>query len=567
MKDRSEPGRGLNSACVSEAYAAYRAGDLTASRKLLRGNGTPEGLHLLGLVEKRAGNLEIAAGLLDRAAHALSNNSPEVAHSQALLARDRGNSGEAEAFCRHALQLRPGFTPALQTLGRLLIDGERWSEAAEVYRAMLKRDPSNLIGRYGLATVHLGQGRCEEAENGFDALILAGNDRAAIRFMRARARLELGKTDEALEDLWISFRREPSSHSLRTLAGALWMNGDDSQFREVLSQAEEQGDLALVAAELWRQSGEPERALSTISKSETRFGVSPQSFALRAMAAVDAGDPVMAENAARACLARTPGERSAAANLITSLLMQGRAEEALQQLRPMREAEPLRQHWIAYEATALRLLGSPDYELLVDMDRLVRIYSLPVPSGYSDIREFNMALMEVLQHWQPYTARPLDQSLRGGTQTTRELTMIRDPVIEAYVRALDEPIRQYMNEVGRDGGHPLTRRNRGDYRIAGSWSVQLTGGGRHVNHVHPEGWISSAYYVLVPPRTAADPDRAGWIKFGEPPFKTVPSTPAQKWIAPEAGQLVLFPSFLWHGTEPIRDDSLRVTAPFDVVPG
>ena len=84
--------------------------------------------------------------------------------------------------------------------------------------------------------------------------------------------------------------------------------------------------------------------------------------------------------------------------------------------------------------------------------------------------------------------------------------------------------------------------------------------------MHPEGWISSAYYVSVPDEVSEGKDKAGWIKFGEPPFATVPPTPPQKWIQPAAGLAVLFPSFMWHGTAAISADSVRVTAPFDVVP-
>ena len=146
------------------------------------------------------------------------------------------------------------------------------------------------------------------------------------------------------------------------------------------------------------------------------------------------------------------------------------------------------------------------------------------------------------------------------------ITTIDDPVIKAFYRALDDPIRRYMSAVGSANDHPLTARNTGNYKIMGGWSVKLRGGGKHVNHVHPEGWISSAYYVSVPEETKTDADKAGWIKFAEPPFETHPATPPEKWIRPEAGTLVLFPSYLWHGTEPIHDGSVRVTAPFDAIP-
>ena len=190
-----------------------------------------------------------------------------------------------------------------------------------------------------------------------------------------------------------------------------------------------------------------------------------------------------------------------------------------------------------------------------------------MPEGFGSLDDFNAAFLDALEKWHEFRHHPLDQTLRHGSQTSRDLVTIDEPVFRAYFRALDEPIRAYMDAVGSSPSHPLTSRNRHTYRIAGCWSVKLHGKGRHVNHVHPEGWISSAYYIAVPPDVDEEAGKAGWIKFGEPSFRTEPPTPAQKWVKPYAGLVVLFPSFLWHGTEPIGDDSIRVTAPFDVVPG
>ena len=41
------------------------------------------------------------------------------------------------------------------------------------------------------------------------------------------------------------------------------------------------------------------------------------------------------------------------------------------------------------------------------------------------------------------------------------------------------------------------------------------GGGRHVNHTHPQGWLSSAFYVDLPEAVNGGGE-AGWILFGEP---------------------------------------------------
>jgi len=58
----------------------------------------------------------------------------------------------------------------------------------------------------------------------------------------------------------------------------------------------------------------------------------------------------------------------------------------------------------------------------------------------------------------------------------------------------------------------------------------------------------------------------GWIKFGEPSFKASLKTPVRRSIQPQAGRLVLFPSYMWHGTIPFHDAAARTTIAFDVVP-
>lgn len=556
----------LNQA-LQAGHAALQRGDLNAARKQLQRHKHPKALHLLALVEKAAGDFDRARRLFAKAARA-DPADPEIANNQGVLAYQQGRMPSAEKAFRRALKIDPQFQQAATGLGRLLIDTRRWNDAAAVYGPMLAAAPQDVAVRYGYATTQLELGFAETAEAMFDALISSGNDAAAIRFMRARARLELVRIDEALADLQQSFASEPTNLCLRVYAGALWMTRDRQAFDQLLNGASTDPALLTTAADLYRQSGQPERAVDVLQTARASSSIPADAWTVEASAWIDLDSGQKAEDAALACLAADPDNRIVKGSLITALLMQGKADDALAVTMPMRRAEPDDQHWIACEATALRLQGSARYETLVDLDRFVRPYALPVPEGFDDIESFNAAFLGALEQWHLYKTHPLEQSLREGSQTPRDLTSIDDPVIRAFIKALDQPIRQYMQDVGSGSDHPLTARNTGDYKISGSWSVKLHGGGWHVNHVHPEGWISSAYYVSVPAETRSENNhsKAGWIKFGEPPFATQPESPPQKWVRPEAGLLVLFPSFLWHGTMPIDDDSVRVTAPFDAVP-
>jgi hypothetical protein len=197
---------------------------------------------------------------------------------------------------------------------------------------------------------------------------------------------------------------------------------------------------------------------------------------------------------------------------------------------------------------------------------MVAAYDLSTPPGFASMEAFNAALAESLSRLHVLEAHPLDQSLRGGSQTSRSLLYVEDAVIQAYLKALAEPISAYIDAMGvPDPSHPWSGRKTGRFRLSGAWSVKLKAGGYHINHLHPAGWISSAYYVALPSVVADAEGQQGWIKFGEPRWPT-PGCTVEKVVQPRVGRLVLFPSYMWHGTIPFSEGE-RITAPFDVVPG
>jgi hypothetical protein len=45
-----------------------------------------------------------------------------------------------------------------------------------------------------------------------------------------------------------------------------------------------------------------------------------------------------------------------------------------------------------------------------------------------------------------------------------------------------------------------------------------------------------------------------------------PAQSAQHFVKPEPGMLVLFPSYMWHGTVPFAGKQSRLTVAMDIVP-
>ena len=185
-------------------------------------------------------------------------------------------------------------------------------------------------------------------------------------------------------------------------------------------------------------------------------------------------------------------------NFAHTLMRLGRAREAMAVLAPLRKAIPDLQLAITYEAMALKQLEDPRHDWLCDYERHVQAYDLEPPEGWSDIASFNAALGAHLRGMLDAGDHPLDQSLRWGQQTSYNLVFAEAPIIRTYLTALERPITKYIASLGDDRAHPLEGRKAAGYSLSGCWSVLLRPGGFHVNHTHPEGWISSSYYVSLP---------------------------------------------------------------------
>lgn len=122
----------------------------------------------------------------------------------------------------------------------------------------------------------------------------------------------------------------------------------------------------------------------------------------------------------------------------------------------------------------------------------------------------------------------------------------------------------YIDRLGV-GSDPLRIRNRGGYGLFSIWSIRLASSGYHVNHVHPQGWLSSASHLRFPePKDASD--KSGWLTFGEPGLPTTPTLEAEHFVRPQKGVMAVFPSYMWHGTVPFSGPTTRLTIAADSVP-
>ena len=98
-----------------------------------------------------------------------------------------------------------------------------------------------------------------------------------------------------------------------------------------------------------------------------------------------------------------------------------------------------------------------------------------------------------------------------------------------------------------------------------SWYVRLVQGGHQDAHMHHLGWLSGVVYL----KTIKYPsNREGSIEFGLHgyDYKIINDQIPNKIHQPSDGDLVLFPSSLFHKTIPIQQNIDRGVIAFDLMP-
>jgi tetratricopeptide (TPR) repeat protein len=295
------------------------------------------------------------------------------------------------------------------------------------------------------------------------------------------------------------------------------------------------------------------------------FLAGPGGSGLHLAAAKAAGgfDPQLALSHAQAAFEAAPGPDARMA-VVTALMACSRAAEALPMLDAHLREIPQDQYAIALRYTAWRVLSDPRALGPDDYAALVQGYELSAPATAPGLSGWMSEVGVSLRRLHAFEAHPFDQSVRDGVQAPIDPRWVGDPVLDDVFAALNAPIDAYVGSMtGR--GDPMSVRARPAWDMTGAWSVRLRAGGRHADHVHPRGWVSSALHIATPAPTP-DAPRAGWLRFGAMRLGVGLELSAEHWVEPRPGRVVLFPSWMWHGTEPFTGPGERLTIAFDVQP-
>lgn len=482
-----------------------------------------------------------------------------------------------EAFSR-ALQLEPAGARHWQGLGSAYRAAGEFEVAESAMRRLLQLTPDFAPGWLNLGVVQRLLGRLEQALESFERAEQLGCSGPELLDARAGVLLDRGEPAAALaQALEVTHRHPDFVGGHQTLAHVLWEYGatvapaEDPAARLRIAAAAQPDNRALrtALARFLLAAGDSDEALDQVRA--LRASADSLELALLEASALEALDRI--EQAAT--LFERVHAQGGSANVqflnahARHLLKSGSWDRAALCAEAATVLQPQNQESWAYLATAWRLLEDPRELWLCDYERLIGWLPVDPPEGFAGMHAFLQALEHSLDRVHNASHAPLQQSLRGGSQTPGSLFGRSDPVLQAAQATLMASVCAFQRSLPNDPKHPFLSAQGQTMRMVGAWSVRLWSGGRHVNHVHPQGWLSSAFYVSLPPSmgaVGAGVDDAGCIQFGQPPVELGLELAPRLVLRPQAGRLALFPSYIWHGTVPFVDRRPRLAIAFDARP-
>jgi cytochrome c-type biogenesis protein CcmH/NrfG len=488
---------------------------------------------------------------------AQASGNPDDMLKAGAFALQAGIQAEAVAPVQKTLRSHPEYARLWQLLGLLYRDLEKLAPSVEAFAKAAELAPDDAMIAHGRACVCYEAGL--PAAPLFErAMFLDPSDRAML-LRHAAAQIAEGRVEAAIAALEDELSRNPGwREGHAALARVRWNRGE----RETFCDSYERALLAAPrTVALWGGYVETllhdqlyARALAVIDRARSVAGPHPSFDAAEAVARSELGE----KEAAGAYFDRLAhvGDVTIVVPYLRFLLRAGRVQEAADVAGRKAPNDPNNRIW-PYLSIAWRLLGDPRWEWLEGDPRFIGVYDIAESMPPLD------ALAERLRALHNTVHQPLDQSLRGGTQTVGHLFHRIEPEIAMLRQAVVAAVERHVAQLpAPQPNHPLLVQRRAPIGFSGSWSVRLAGGGRHVDHVHPAGWLSSALYIVLPGEAERGPADNGWLSLGQAGELGI-DLPPIRLIEPKPGRLVLFPSTMWHGTRPF-DAGERLSVAFDV---
>ena len=486
-------------------------------------------LNILGVVLDGKGQTEEAIKIYQKALQ-INENSPETHFNMGSILHRLGRSNEARISYEKAITIKSDFLNAHFNLGLVYQNLQSYKKAVESYQKAieLKPDYHEAIGAMGTALQ--AQGELDEAIEHYKKALTIQPD-ARNHYNLAVGLRNKGALDESIEqyEKSLSFN-EQNPEALTSLGDALWHKGKTEEGLEKLNKAVEidpgnpkaNYNLAVFLSD----NNELDKALDHFQSSKIYDWQERSLY----------------------CLYKTEQHEKFKEEL--DLIIKNKKNNS------------------PFLAT-LSTHNAINFKTKDEYNFCNKPLDLAAHMSIKELKEPNSSLLkELLKDIEKEEIAKRTQSrLHHGTQSSGNLFKRSEESFRTLSKLIANTIEEYYKKnKDKDSNSIFVKQFPKTVDFNSSWYVKMQSGGHLDSHIHEEGWVSGSVYLSMP-KEKKDPNE-GAIELslhGDNYPKKHDNFPTKTYPV-EVGDVVFFPSSVFHRTIPFSSKEERICIAFDVKP-
>jgi uncharacterized protein (TIGR02466 family) len=482
--------------------------------------------NILGFCQQAQGHYQPAIASF-RKMLAIDNNIAEIYVNLGILYSQLNENNPAIENYKKALQLKPNLTMAHFNLATLLQAQGQLSSAALHYQQALAMQPNFVEALANLGTVLQLQGHLKEAKQCYQRTLHFRND-AQGQFNLGTVLHDLGEHESAIQAFQTALQ-------LDTQFADAWNN-----LGETLRDKGEMTEAVRCYKHALQVQPQHDRALYNLGEF---YCLADQ--LTEAIPYFEASNFADAKERALQCLYKTKQ---------FDTFKQRFDELTHSQAHYSILLGTLSTHYATNfgEENAYSFCPSPmDYVLHTRIDELAELNS-----------ELLMQLLDDIQHLA--IAERKQGRLYYGIQSAGNLLQRSETSFQQLATLIRAKVREYQQHFSNSNCQ-LIQQFPDTIEFSSSWYLRMKKGGHLTSHIHEEGWISGCVYLQLPDKNGAHEGSFEYGTDGDDYPRLHDNFPLHI-VDQQVGDLVLFPSSLFHRTLPFHSDQQRVCVAFDIKP-
>lgn len=438
---------------------------------------------------------------------------------------------------------------------------QQYPDAAEAYQAALKQNPNATELWFNLAIVLTTLGNIDKAESAYHQAIKLNPN-----FFEAHGNLgtllqSQGRLDEAIHcyktGLQIQAQDARGHFNLGTALRDKGLLADAvKSYERAIALFPNYTDAYNNLGETWRDQGDMTKAVEHYQAALAR---NPQ----HALANYNMGD--FLQTAKRFTEAIPYFEASKTDDWqarILYCLYQDQQFKAFKQIRDnVMQTAPHVAPFVATLSTHYSLNHHEPDPYQFCPNGLDFVYHASIPE-LAEGSPLHQALLTAIQNTE--IAERKQARLTNGMQSAGNLFKRPEPAFRTLGDLVKRQFANYKDHF-KGANCALITHFPDQLEFTSSWYVKMQNGGHLNAHIHEVGWISGAVYLAMP--ETAD-EKEGAFEYGTH-GDNLPQLHADfpvRHIKPKIGDIVLFPSSLFHRTIPFTAETERICVAFDLRP-